>query len=46
MNVGSVAAGGQEIVRPRLQSGASGRPLNFTVRRRPRAVHFPQEIYG
>jgi hypothetical protein len=26
------AAGAEEIVHPRLQSGASGRPLNFTIR--------------
>jgi hypothetical protein len=26
------ATGAEEIVHPRLQSGASGRPLNFTVR--------------
>ena len=26
------AAGAEEIVHPRLRSGAFGRPLNFTVR--------------
>jgi hypothetical protein len=29
----------EEIVHPRLQSGASGRPLNFTVRRPLVAAH-------
>ena len=31
MNVGGVAPGAEEIVRPRLHLGASGRPNNFTV---------------
>jgi len=34
VKVGSVAAGAGRQLHPRLQSGASGRPLNFTVRRR------------
>jgi hypothetical protein len=33
VRLGSMAAGAEEIVRPRRLIGASGRPLNFTVRR-------------
>ena len=33
MKHGSVAAAAKDSVHPRLQSGASVRPLNFTVRR-------------
>jgi hypothetical protein len=47
VRVGSVAAGAEDSVHPRLQSGASGRPLNFTVRPQVCPITYrPQRAYS
>jgi hypothetical protein len=43
VKAGSVAEAAEDSVHARLQLGALGRPLNFTVRRRKAVLYAPRK---